>query len=69
MGEGRSAFKILPGKHIENIPLRRPRRRCEDNIKTDLKEIGINARNWIDSVQDRDNWRSLVNAALNLWVP
>ena len=50
-------------------PLRRPRRRWEDNIRMDLKEIGINAGNWVDSVQDRDYCRALVNAALNLRVP
>ena len=46
----------------------RPRRRWEDNIKMDLEEIGINARNWVDAAQDRDYWRALVNAALNLRV-
>ena len=43
-------------------------RRWEDNIRMDLKEIGIDTRNWVDSAQDRDYWRALVNAALNLWV-
>ena len=47
----------------------RPRRRWEDNIRMDLEEIIINAGNWVDSAQDRDYWRALVNAALNLWVP
>ena len=47
----------------------RPRRRWEDNIRMDLEEIGINARNWVGSAQDRDYWRALVNAALNLRVP
>ena len=46
----------------------RPRRRLEDNIRMYLEEIGINARNWVDSAQDRDYWRAHVNAALNLWV-
>ena len=46
----------------------RPRRRWEDNISVDLKEIGINVRNWFDLARDRDYWRALVNAALNLWV-
>ena len=50
-------------------PLCRPRRRWEDNIRMDLKEKGINTRNWVDSAQDRDYWRALVNAALNLQVP
>ena len=63
--EGRSAFKILIGKR----PLGSPRRRWEDNIIMDLKEIGISAGNWVDSAQDRDYWRALVNAAFNLRVP
>ena len=46
-----------------------PRHRWEDNIKMDLKEIGINTRNWLDSAQDRDNWRALVNVALDLRAP
>ena len=45
------------------------RRRWEDNISMDLEEIGINAGNWVDTVQDRDYWRALVNAALNLRIP
>ena len=64
MEEGRSAFKILTVK-----PLGRPRRRWEVYIRMDLKEIGINTKKWVDSVQDRDYWRALVNAALNLRVP
>ena len=67
--EGRSAFKILTGKPTGKRPLGRPRRRWEDNIRMDLEEISINAGNWVDSAQDRDYWRALVNAALNLWVP
>ena len=67
--EGRSAFKILTGKHRGKRPLGRPRRRWKDSIRIDLKEIGINTRNWVNSAQDRDYWRFLVNAALNLWVP
>ena len=47
----------------------KPRRRWEDNIRIDLKEIGIIARNWVDSTQDRDYWRALVNAALDLRIP
>ena len=50
-------------------PLGRPRRIWEDNIRMDLKEIGINERNWVDSAQDRYYWRSLVKAAMNLRVP
>ena len=48
MEEGRSALKILTGKPTGKRPLRRPRRRWEDNIKMDLKRIGINTRNWVD---------------------
>ena len=69
MKEGRSAFKILTGKPTGKIPLGRPRRRWEDNIRVDLEEIGINAGNWVNSAQDRDYWRALVNAILNLRVP
>ena len=47
----------------------RPRRRWEDNIRMDFEEIGINAGNWVDSAQDSDYWRALVNAALDLRVP
>ena len=47
----------------------RPRRRWEDNIRMDLEEIGINTRNWVDSAQDRNYWRTLVNVVLNLRVP
>ena len=65
--EGRSAFKILTGKPTGKRPLWMPRRRWEDNIKMDLK--GIDTRNWVDSAQDRDYWRVLVNAALNLRFP
>ena len=69
MEEGRSAFKILTGKPTGKKPLGRPRRRWEDNIRMDLEEIGINLGNWVDSAQDRNYWRALVNAALNLRVP
>ena len=49
--------------------LGRPRSSCEDNIRMDPEEIGINAGNWVDSGEDRDYWRALVNAALDLRVP
>ena len=69
MSEGSSAFKILTGKPTGKRPLGRPRRRWADNIRIDLEEIYINAGNWVDSAQDRDYWRALVNAALDLRVP
>ena len=64
-----TAFKILTGKPIEKRPLGRPRRRWENNIRMALEEIGINAGIWVDSAQDRDYKRALVNAALNFLIP
>ena len=69
MEECSTAFKILTGKPTGKRPLGRPRRRWEDNIRMDLEEIDINVGNWVDSAQDRNYWRALVNAALNLRVP
>ena len=69
MEEGRSAFESLIGKPTGYKPLGRPWCRWEDNIRMDLQEIGINAGNWVNSAQDRDYWRALVNSALNLLVP
>jgi hypothetical protein len=57
------------GKPEGKIPLGRPRHRWEDNIKTDLREIGWDGMDWIDLVQDRDQWRALVNTEMNLKVP
>ena len=64
-----SAFKILTGKPIGKRPLGRPRCIWEDNIRMDLEEVAINAGNWVDSAQDRDYWRVVVNAAMNLRAP
>ena len=50
---------MLIGTPTGKIPLGRPRRRREDNIRKDLKEIGINTKNWVDSAQDRDYWSAL----------
>ena len=63
------SFKILTGTPAGKVSLGRPRHRWEDNIRMDLKEIGISARNWVDSAQDKDYWRALVNTALILRVP
>ena len=60
---------MLTGKPTGKRPLGRLRRRWEDNIRMDLEGIGINTSNWVDSAQDRNYWRALVNAALNLRVP
>ena len=69
MEEGKGALKILTGKPTGYGPLRRPRRRWEENIRKDLREIGVNTRNWVHSAKDRNYWRVLVNAALNLRIP
>ena len=69
MEEDRSVFKILKIKPTRKRPLGKARRRWEDNIRKDLKEIGINTRKKVDSAQGRDYWRALLNAALNLGVP
>ena len=58
MEEGRTA---LSGKLTGKRPLGSPRCTWEDNITMDLKEVGINTRNWVDLSQDRDYWRALVN--------
>ena len=50
-------------------PLGRPRRRWEDNIKTDLQELGGGCGDWMELAQDRDRWRALVSTAMNLRVP
>ena len=62
MEEGRSAFKIVTSTPTGKRPLGRPRRRWEDNIRMDLKEIDMNTRNWVNSAQNKDHWRALVNA-------
>jgi hypothetical protein len=69
MKEDRSAFKILAGKPIGKRSLGRLRHRWEDNIRMNLRKIGINTRNWAVSAQDIVYWRALVNLALNYWVP
>ena len=69
MKEGRSAFKILIGITAGKSHLGMPRRRWEDNIRMDLKEIDINTRNSVDSAHYRDYWRTLVNVTFNLRIP
>jgi len=66
MEEGRSILKMLIGTPTGKRPLGRPRSRWEDNIRMDIKRICINTKNCVDSAQDRDYWRTLLNAALNL---
>jgi hypothetical protein len=69
MGERRGAYRALVGKPEGRRPLGRPRHRWEDNIKMDLREVGWVDMDWIDLVQDRDRWRAVVNAVINLRVP
>jgi hypothetical protein len=61
--------RVLVGKPEEKRPLGRPRHRWEDNIKMDLREVGCRDMDWIGLAQDRDSWRVLVNAVMNLRVP
>jgi hypothetical protein len=68
-GEKRNAYTILVGKTERKRALVRPRRRWVDNIKMDLREIGLGGMDWIDLAQDRDQWWSLVNTVMNLRVP
>ena len=68
MEECSSTFKILTGTPSGERPLGRPKRRLEINIRMDLEEIGISTRNWVNSAQNRNYKRALVNVALNLWV-
>jgi hypothetical protein len=68
-GEGRYVYRVLVGKPEGKRPLGRPRRRWEDNTKADLQEVGCGGMDWIELAQDREKWRTLVNAAMNLRVP
>jgi hypothetical protein len=68
MGEGRTVYRVLVGKPEGKRPLERPRRRWEDGIKMDLGEIGWGGVEWIQLAQDRDRWRAVVNAVMNLRV-
>ena len=69
MVEERGAYTVLVGKPEGKRPLGRPRRRCVDNIRMGLQEVGCGYVDWIGLVQDRDRWRTLVSAVMNLWVP
>jgi hypothetical protein len=68
MGEGRNVYRVLVGKPEGKRPLGRPRHRWEEGIKMDLEEIGWGGVEWIHLAQNRDRWRALVNAVMNLWV-
>jgi hypothetical protein len=68
MGEERKLYKFLVGKSEGKRPLGRPRRRWEDGIRMDLREIGLGCVDWIRQSQDRDRWRAVVSAVMNLRV-
>ena len=69
LGDRRGLYRVLEGKPERKRPLGIPRRSWEDNSKMDLQEVGCGGMDWIDQAQDRDRWRALVNAEMNLRVP
>jgi hypothetical protein len=68
MGAKRNAYRILVGTLEGTRPLGRPRRRWEDNIRMDCREIGWGGMDWIHLAQDRDQWRALVNTVILEWL-
>jgi hypothetical protein len=68
MGEGRNVYRVLVGKPEGKRPLERPRRRWEDGIKVDLREIGWGGVEWIHLAEDRDHWRALLDVVMSLRV-
>jgi hypothetical protein len=68
MGEGRGVYGVLVGKPEGRRPLGRSRRRWEDNIRMELREVGCRCVDWIELTEDRDRWRALVSAVMNLRV-
>jgi hypothetical protein len=69
MGEGRVVYRVLVGKPEGRRPLGRPKPRWEDSIGMDLREVGCGYVDWMELAQDRDRWRALVSAVMNLRVP
>ena len=69
IGEEKEVYRVLVGKLEGKRPLGRPRRRWVDNIRTDIQEVGCGYMDWIGLAQDRDRWRMLVSAVMNLRVP
>jgi hypothetical protein len=69
MGERRGVYMVLLGKPEGKSPLGRPWSRWENNIKMDHQEVGCGGMDWIDVVEDREGWRALVIAVINLRVP
>jgi len=69
MGERKDVYRVLVGKPEGKRPFGRLRRRCKDNIKINLQKVGCGGMNWIDLAQDKDRWRALANAVMNLRIP
>jgi hypothetical protein len=69
MGERRAVYRVLVWKPEGKKPLGRNRHKWEDNIKMDLQAVGWGVMDWIDLARDRDRWRALVNAVMNIRVP
>ena len=69
MGKKRGVYRVLVGKPERYRLLVRPRRRWKDNIKTDFQEVGCGVTDWNELARDRDRWRALVNAVMNLPFP
>jgi hypothetical protein len=69
MGVGRGVYRVLVGRPEGKKLLGRPKRRWEDNMNMDLREIGIDGANWIQLAQDRDQWWACVKTVMNLQVP
>jgi hypothetical protein len=69
IGQKRNAYGILVGKPEGKRPLRRPRSRWANDIRMNHREMGCGGMDWIDLVQNRDQWKALVNTVMNLWVP
>ena len=69
MGEERVAYRVLVGKPEGKRPLGRPRRRWVDNIRMDLQEVVCGYVDWIGLAQERDSWRTLVSAVMELRIP
>ena len=69
MGEERGVYRVLVGKPEGRKPMGRPRLGWVDNIRMELQEVGCGYMDWIELSQDRDRWRALVSAVMNLRVP
>ena len=69
MGEERGVHRVLVGKPERKRPLGRPRRKWEDNIKTDLQEVGGGFGDWMELSEDRERWRALVSTVMNFRIP